>query len=241
MTGRTNIVSSTKPITSGNAAIRVALALAIAALAIWMGYGAVRGLLGARAQAAAEETIERAVALPRGAQRDEQLAAAQSLLMGAVDLAPEDADLWNMLAETNLLQATTAAMTTVSNDLLESAVKESERAVALAPQDPAAPARIALVRSLQGDRKADAAAALSQSYAARAFDRALGLRRLETAGRTWANLDGKVRASTLAEACELVRGGDRERVYDVRLGDAEPAMALALDQVMSDPRCGRQG
>jgi hypothetical protein len=243
MTGRISTVSSTKPIISASGTLRIGLALVVAALAAMAAYGAARDLLGERARARAEAALEAAQSLPRGAARDRQLAATQIIAHNGVDLTPDDAGLWNLLAETQLMQATTAAITSISDDLLAAAADASVRAANLAPQDPAASARIALVRSLQVDGKAEVSAALAQSYAARAFDPVLGQRRLEAAGRAWPALNEAVRSETLLEACQLARRGaaERTKLYDLRMGAADPGMALALDRIMADPSCAVRG
>lgn len=234
-------VSSTKPIISAKGALRVGLALLLAVFAAWTIYVSARDLLGRQAQANGQAALDRAVTLPRGASRDAQLASAQALASQGVSLAPDSAELWNLLGETNLLQATTAAVATISQDLLKAAADASLRAATLAPADPAPTARIAFVRSLQEDGKAQVGPALAQSYQAKAFDHTLGMRRLEAAGRAWPALTVAVRMEALGEACQLSRVGDGEQIYNLRMGDADPGMALELDRVMADPNCARQG
>ncbi len=235
-------MSSTKLTTSANA-LRIGLAVAVGALAAVAMVGAGRDALGERALERGQAVLAQAASLPRGAERDSVLADVLTIADRGVDMSPHNAGLWNLLGEAQLLQATTAALGTVSPDLLVAAANSSTQAARLAPADAAAPARIAFVRSLQTDGRSAVGAALAQSYSASAFDRALSLRRLEAAGRAWPELSEKVRADALLEACQLARQGKAERdaLYDVRMGDADPAMALALDRIMADESCAVRG
>jgi hypothetical protein len=236
-------VKSTRPIISASAALRIALAVLVAGIALWTAYGASRDLLASRARLHATAALAAAAVLPRGAARDAQLAETQEIAGRGVALSPDNADLWNLLAETRLLQATTAAVADISNELLTAAADASARAASLAPRDPAPTARLAFVRSLQQDGKAGVSAALAKSYAAAAFDPELGPRRLEAAGRAWTTLSTDVQGEALLEACSLARRGDAERtsLYELRMGDAAPGMALALDRIMADPSCAIRG
>ena len=236
MTGPTNTVSSTKPIISASA-LRGAIVAGLAAAASLAAYEACRGVLSAQARAQGVAALAAAEHLPIGPARDTELARAQSIAGQAVDLTPDDADLWNLLAETRLMQATGAAA--ASEPLLKSAADASIHAATLAPNDPAPPARIAFVHALEEDGKDQVAAPLAKSYAASAFDPSLGQRRVEAAARAWTTLSEGVRAAALGEACQLARtdGQERQRLYKLRMGPAESGMALELDRILADPSC----
>lgn len=236
-------MSFTRPTISASGALRAGLALAIAAFAAFAAYGSIRDLLGGRAFTRGHAALQEATLLPRGAARDRALRDVQKIADEGVDLAPDDPNLWNLLAETRLMQATTAAIEVVSNDLLNAAEKASARAASLAPNDPAPPARIAFAKSLRDGNKSEVGAALAHSYAVRPFDPDIGLRRLEAAGRAWTALSDVVRKEALLEACQLARQGKRERdaLYELRMGSADPGMALAIDAIMIDPSCAIRG
>jgi hypothetical protein len=233
-------VSSTRPITFASIG-RGALALMLGALAVVVILASGRDALGVRAVHDGRVALAAAMAKPRGVERDAILADAQTILQHGLSLTPSDPRLWNLLGETRLMQATQAAVTEISPDLLAAAGEASIRAASLAPRDPEPQARLAYVRSLQEERQQEAAEALARAFATEEPSAALIARRIGAAARSWDALDQPTRQGVLADVCALSKQGGRETLRQLRLGAARPGLALEIDRLLEDPACGALG
>lgn len=212
---------------------------ALAALAVGAG-GAIVAAAELRLQAC-EQAVAAAVAMPRGAARDTALDLAQARITDALTHRPEDPRLWDHLGEVRFLQATEAQVAEISAPLLTVAIEASERAEALEPRLPAAPARIAVARALQGD-DARARAALRRAFAAAnatdGTDENAALRRVRASGRLWDGLDAATRRAVRAEVCLLARDGRMEGLQAAALAASPPTeFLLALMSVQQEPAC----
>lgn len=147
------------------------------------------------------ERLAQAAALPPGRERDVALDAAQRALQQALERRRADAQLWSRLAETRLLQATGAAVSEVSPELVAAAVDAGARVERLDRASAADHARQAYALALLPGRAQEAAQALARSYAMEPLGTGLSERRLSTALLVWAGLEGSTREQAVAEAC----------------------------------------
>ncbi len=248
MTDAIPTVNSTRPITFASAVLRGAVALALAGLALATIAHTVRAAWATHAASKGAQILAASAALPRGLERDTLFAEAQAALEQGLRVAPDDPRLWNLLAQTRQLQATEATASATSPVLAAASASAAARAAALAPRDPEGFARLALARSIEANGAGAAAIALARSYAYSGDGgdgREAGLAnvRLEAAGRAWRLLEGDLRAAVEREACGYARTGPgaREWLRALRMGSADPGLALKIDALLSDPACAPPG
>jgi hypothetical protein len=185
----------------------------------------------------ADNALRAAAVAEKGNTRDKALAQALGYIDSGLRIAPGDPRLWGLRAEALLRQALDGGPAPRPK-LLSASALASKRAAAAAPNDSAVQARLALVLALEGQRAA-AAAALSRSYELDITSDAFGHRRLEAAGRAWAELGAAGQRNVVNEACMLAARSpeDRARMQRLRFGAADAGMALTLDDVLADGAC----
>lgn len=183
---------------------RAALALvAVAALAAISIAGA--RAWGAVLAAQGRAALTTALNLEDPVLRAQGLANAQSRLMAGARFAGGDSQIWGMLANVRLLQAT-ADGAGASVELLAAARANADRAAALSPADPrplVLGAEVALAEP-GAERAAEAAAKIARSYVLRPLDPALGVLRTEVAFSAWTQMPADVQTAALSEACAIV-------------------------------------
>ncbi len=207
MIGRIITVSSTRPIISAETARAAAPVALVAIGALIAGAAGLRDLQSAAAAALGRTYAEAAAAAPVGPERDLALDRAQGELTQALRARPDDVRLWLALSETRYLQATGAEVRQVSPALLGAARAAASEAIARAPENAEAHARLAAARSLLVGETQDAARALARSYALEPLSPPLAAVRAETAGRLWLQLAPAAREGARAEACMARREG----------------------------------
>lgn len=227
---------STIPITSAKRPApgwRLAALLGLASACVFLVWHAGSDLRAFNAADQGARALRSAQTMPAGTARDAQLDSAQIALQRALARHPEDALGWSRLAEVRLLQATGAALGSVSPALLQASVSASKRAEALGRDGANDFARLAFALSLLKQQERAAATALAASYAREALGAGLAERRLQAANRLWAVLDGRSRAAALREACAtladpLASGLDSEALLQRALAPAETPSAFCL-------------
>lgn len=212
---------------------RLATGLGLAAACVFLVWHAGSDLSAYNAADQGARALRSAQAMTAGTARDAQLDSAQVALQRALARHPEDGLSWSRLAEVRLLQATGAALGSVSPALLQASVAASTRAQALGRDGANDFARLAYALSLLKQQERPAATALAASYAREALGAGLAERRLQAANRIWADLDGQARAAALREACAsladpLASGQEGRAVLQLALAPAETPSAFCL-------------
>lgn len=216
---------------------RVCLAAALIAFAVAILVAKGAALTSGYDAAYADNALGEAARADKGPARDVAVAKALGYVKAGLDISPGDPHLWGLRAEALLRQALDGGPAPRPK-LLSAAALASKRAAASAPNDSAVQARLALVLALEGHRAA-AAAALLRSYELDITSDAFGHRRLEAAGRAWAELGAAGQRNVVNEACMLAARSpeDRARMQRLRFGAADAGMALTLDDILADGAC----
>lgn len=177
---------------------------ALAAATLW---AAGADWVAAVAKQRAEAALHAADIAPPGLPRDALLDEAQTHLQIRLNRQPEDAAAWARLAEVRFLQATGAAIGSLSPSLLRASLEADAKAEQLGRESAADYARRSLALSLLGESGATAAAWLAKSYRLEPEGAGLGARRLGAAERLWPQLDAATRKAIRGEACALLQEG----------------------------------
>lgn len=238
-------MSSTKPITSAKEeperrvlGARLLTAAAVGALALVVAFGAGRAAIAASERVHGQAALLRVALIERSGERDRALFELQQHLDVAIRRMPDDPTLWGQLAETRLLQATSAQAREVSPGLIAAAAEAGERQAELLAPDGAALARLALIYSLMNDAEQRADSALAQAFEKASFTDGLASeRRLRAAARRWDRLETKTRTAAWLEMCGLRRAGGEEELLQIGVDYADVGYVSALRRLIEDPAC----
>ncbi len=208
-------------------------------MALAVGLGAARHAYADLSAEAGVSAFEGALAMPKGAARDQALHEAQRGLSQAVAITPTDAALWRALAETRHLQATAGAYAGVSPELVGSTAEAAARAHALDPADPLAAARLAEAHMMLGQEPSSVAAPLSVSYAVAPESLALASWRPQVAFYAWPALEPVAQRAALLEACFYARETPERYAAMTAIGANSPHLDLQsrLLGLLKDDAC----
>lgn len=239
MTKTTITQSSTTPITSADQTANHGVAITVAAIALVLAVAGGREVYGALAAQSGRAALETALALPRGADRDNAFHKAQSDLTAAAGVASADPVIWLALAETRYLQAVGGAAQGVSVELAHAAAVAAGRSAALAPQDPKPPALMAQALAAAGEHPEAIAPPLAASYALDAENEDLAPWRPATAFQAWTALPRPAQDAALMEACFYGREtAERFSVLESQAAvAADPDLATRLGALLTDAAC----
>ncbi len=231
--------NSTTPIISADQSADRVLTIAVASLALVLAAAGGVEVYGALAAQSGQRAFARAVALTRGAERDDALHIAQRDLGVSVRLSSADPAVWLALAETRYLQAVAAAAEGVSPELALAAARAASQAQALAPRDPHPPALLARALAAAGESPEAIAPPLVASYALDADKSDFAAWRPAVAFQAWSALPRSVQDMALTEACFYSRDTPErfsalERAAVVA---ADPDLAARLEALLTDAAC----